>query len=235
MYTSSSTLYRDKTKISDPLVVVQEGAHYAIAEFLAYSFAEFEFYNQYLGLESILVQVLGIDENIGVFRLNDQMDYSPELLFKNHPSLMQGYQFSDFDRKEKICVFYSDGINDDGIYEKKIDCGLTYPNVFYSADEFKSWVCIFLLARLNFCPQSEATIIEIVKRYFDAEECLLLMNEKLMGNINWKFGLEGKYGHLQNTWQLEASDPLKNIPYLKWLAMAEASWMRAIAIPNDKK
>lgn len=234
MYTSSDTSYRDKTRINNPLLYIDDSAHYSIANFLCYSFTEFKFFNEPFKIESTVVGVLGVDDGKNSYRFNEYMSWTPSILFKALPFYEQYYGFSEFERNEKICVSYPDGLNRDGEYDEEFVNNLNYPMVFYSPSELSGWACMFILAQLNLCPQNETFILEIVKKYFNVEDCLILMNEKFMGVQSWSFGLEGKYADKQNQWLQEASDPILNIPYLKWLAMAEATWLRAISLTNPK-
>lgn len=204
----------------------KEDAHAAIAFSLTGSLQGFYFSDGIDELEMLIVNILGKNESEKSFTPNPYIDWGCSILFDTFPFYQKHYQIHSFDRNHKICIYFPDGITEDEEYNPDYDHGLNFSMVFYSPDELRARVTAFLLAKINFHPECQEKVIEIVKRHFDVESCLVLLNEKLTGKKLWSFGLEGKFLYKHVDWQKNAHKHLANLPYIKWLAMAEATWLR---------
>lgn len=206
----------------------KDDAHAAIAFSLTGSLQGFYFSDGIDELEMLIVNILGKDESKNSFPPNPHIDYGCSILFDTFPFYQKYYQINSFDRNHKICIYFPNGFTEDEEYNPEYDHNLTFPMVFYSCDEWQAWVTAFVLAKVNFFPECQEKVIEIAKKYFDVESCLLLLNEKLTGKKLWSFGVEGKFLYMYEDWQKNARSSLVNLPYIKWLAMAEATWLRHV-------
>lgn len=207
----------------------KEDAHAAISFSLGGALQGFYFSDGIDELEMLVLNIIGVDESKNSFTPNPNIDWGCSILFDTFPFYQEHYQVYSFDRDHKICIFFPDGFTEDEEYDPDYDHGLNFPMVFYSPEEWRAWVVIFLLAKINFYPKNHRKVIEIAKKHFSIEDCLLLLNEKLTGKKPWSFGVEGKFLYKHGDWQKNAHSSLVNLPYIKWLAMAEASWLRYLA------
>jgi len=203
-------------------------AHKGVGSLFDYVFQkdDYSYPNRISFIESRILGFLGLDNSINSYDLDRQMEHCPSVLFKTFPFFEKKYLVRNFERSEKICVYYPDGNTEEDGYLEELDNGLKYPMVFYSPPEYRAWMCISALAKLNFYPNYEAEMIKMIERNFNVDDCLVLMHKKLTGAEPWSFGLEGVFSVNQKEWSQQASSPEKNIPYIKWLAMAEAVWAR---------